>query len=97
MIKKTDTNLTGLILGIIGPLVMMVIMYFVRFTSQYNFVDFVEMLFKMQLFGKILSLCAIPNLVIFFLFLWTDKYRAAWGVIASTLILTFFMLIIKFL
>jgi hypothetical protein len=46
--------------------------------------------------SKVVSLAAIPNLLLFFLFIWTKRNFSARGVIFATLLLAFVMLILKF-
>ena len=46
--------------------------------------------------SKVLSLAAVPNLLLFFVFIWTHKNFSARGVIFATLLVAFVMLILKF-
>jgi membrane-associated HD superfamily phosphohydrolase len=91
---KTDTIGTGLILGILIPLISFFIFYFVKF-SHYDFGDYVTSILLRAILTKILSLCVIPNLALFFIFIWTNKLTAARGVLTATIFLSIVMLLIK--
>lgn len=51
---------------------------------------------QLGMLSKVVSLTAIPNLLLFFLYIWTDRNFSARGVIFATLLLAFVMLILKF-
>jgi hypothetical protein len=48
------------------------------------------------MFSKVLSLATVPNLLLFFLFIWTHRNFSARGVIFATLLMAFVMLVLKF-
>jgi hypothetical protein len=50
----------------------------------------------MGLLSKLLSLSAIPNLLLFFVFIWTNRPFSARGVIFATLVVALVMLVLKF-
>ena len=84
----------GLIPGIILPLTTLIIIWAVKYDG-----GFFEFLTKFQhrgLLSKVVSLAAIPNLLLFFLFIWTDRTFSSRGVIFATLVLAFLMLVLKF-
>ena len=91
--KKFDTLLTGLILGLILPALTLVGFWIVK--SDRGFVDFLQQFQQMDMLSKVVSLAAIPNLLLFFLFIWTNRNFSARGVIFATLLLAFVMLILK--
>ncbi len=43
-----------------------------------------------------ISLSVIPNLLLFFLFIWTNRTLSARGVIFATLLVAMVMLVLKF-
>ena len=63
--------------------------------SDRGLVDFLVQFQQMGMLSKVVSLAVIPNLLLFFIFIWTNRNFAARGVIFATLILAFFMLILK--
>jgi len=95
--KKNPLNklYIGLIGGIIVPLLFFSLYYIFEFADYKTIPEFVTDSIGRGVFSKILSLCAIPNLILFFAFLRTDKYFAARGVIIATLLLVFVVLILK--
>jgi hypothetical protein len=91
--KKFNTLLTGLILGLILPALTLVGFWIVK--SDRGFVDFLVYFQEMKMLSKMVSLTAIPNLLLFFLFIWTKRNFSARGVVFATLLLAFVMLILK--
>jgi len=84
----------GLIPGIFLPLTTLIFIWAVKYDG-----GFFEFLTKFQhsgLLSKVVSLSAIPNLLLFFLFVWTDRTFSSRGVIFATLVLAFLMLVLKF-
>jgi len=92
--KRFNTLLSGLIPGIILPLVTLVIIWAIQ--SEEGLFDFLQKFQHRQVLSKIVSLAALPNLLLFFLFIWTDRTFSARGVIFATLVLAFLMLVLKF-
>jgi hypothetical protein len=92
--KKFDSLLTGLIPGVILPFVTLVIFWTVRYDGGLD--DFFSSFQRMGLLSKLLSLSAIPNLLLFFLFIWTNRPFSARGVIFATLVVALVMLVLKF-
>jgi hypothetical protein len=91
--KKFDTLLTGLIPALVLPVLTLLGFWIVK--SDEGFVEFLVKFREMRMLSKIVSLAAVPNLLLFFLFIWTNRNFSARGVIFATLILAFFMLILK--
>ena len=91
--KKFDTLLTGLIPALILPALTLVGFWVVK--SDRGFVDFLQHFQQMDMLSKVVSLTAIPNLLLFFLFIWTKRNFSARGVIFATFLLAFVMLILK--
>jgi len=92
--KKFNTLLTGLIPALVLPAVALLVFWLIK--SDRGFVDFLVHFQKMKMLSKVVSLAAIPNLLLFFLFIWTNRNFSARGVIFATLLLAFVMLILKF-
>ena len=91
--KKFDTMLTGLIPSLLLP--VLVILGFWMIKSERGFVDFLEHFQQMKMLSKVVSLAAIPNLLLFFIFIWTNRNFSARGVIFATFLLAFVMVILK--
>ena len=84
----------GLTLGVVLPLVVFMMVFLIGY-GQMPFGEFLMVSFKMKALPKILSLCAIPNLIIFYLFLNKEFWWATRGVIAATLLCTLGMAAVK--
>lgn len=84
----------GLIPGIILPLITLIIIWVIKYDG--GFLQFLKEFQRFGLLSKVVSLAAIPNLLLFFLFVWTDRTFSSRGVIFATLILAFVMLVLKF-
>lgn len=95
MISKFDNLKLGLLLGILAPALTMLIIYFVQFMN-YDLNELVNLLVAKRVFTKIVSLCVIPNLALFFFFLNKNYYRSARGVLMATFIFAIFVFITKF-
>jgi hypothetical protein len=94
-IKKYDKLLLGLVLGIITPMIVLLVYYQVNF--YYIRVDtFLYETFMKRIFLPLLSLCVVGNLAVFFLFIQTDRYLSARGVVLATLIYAILVFILKF-
>lgn len=92
--KRFDTLWHGLIPGLLLPILALVLSW--RLKSDLGFVEFLEYFQQMKMLSKAVSLSAIPNLLLFFIFIWTNRNFSARGVIFSTLLLAFTMVILKF-
>ena len=92
--KRFDTMWWGLIPGIILPLTTLIILWSIKYDG--GFFEFLTEFQYSGLLSKVVSLAAIPNLLLFFLFVWTDRTFSSRGVIFATLVLAFLMLVLKF-
>lgn len=92
--KRFDTLWHGLIPGLLLPVLTLVLSW--RLKSDLGFMEFLEYFQQMKMLSKVVSLSAIPNLLLFFIFIWTNRNFSARGVIFSTLLLAFSMVILKF-
>ena len=90
MKRWIDTMITGIIAGLIGPIIAFLI-YASVFRSYEAVVDVLNRFIVRNVLTHVISLAAIPNLLVFFLFLWSGKERAAYGVIGATLIYALFV------
>lgn len=84
----------GLVPGIIFPVLVLGVIWTMKYDG--GLVDFLSKYQQSGLLSKMISLAALPNLLLFFLFIWTDRTFSARGVIFATLVLAFVMLVLKF-
>jgi len=92
--KRYNSIPAGLIPGLILPIVTLIIIWLVKYDG--GFFQFLTVFQKMGMLSKLLSLSVIPNLLLFFLFLWLNRSFSARGVIFATLVMAFVMLVLKF-
>jgi hypothetical protein len=92
---KFDKLWLGLILALAAPVITIFIVYLHSF-DNYSIKEFFHFLAAMRIMSKLFSLCVLPNLGIFFLFIWGDFLRGARGVLTATFIVTAVILIIQF-
>jgi len=92
--KKFNTLWHGLIPALILPALALLGFWIIK--SDRGFMDFLAQFQQMNMLSKVVSLCAIPNLLLFFIYIWTNRNFSARGVIFSTLLLAFIMVILKF-
>lgn len=97
MILTRDNLRLGLILGLLGPLLGLVVVYFIKFPS-YPFGDFLEYFMNdNKLITSIGSLSLLANVVLFTLYVNTHRDNTAKGIFAVTLIYGIGILILKIL
>jgi hypothetical protein len=84
----------GLISGIIVPAISVIVIWLIRYDG--GLFEFISRFQRMGMLSKIISLATIPNLLLFFICIWTNRNFSARGVIFATLIVAFIMLVLKF-
>ncbi|PKP22036.1 MAG: hypothetical protein CVU05_05525 [Bacteroidetes bacterium HGW-Bacteroidetes-21] len=87
--------ITGLVLGIVIPSICVMLFYLVRHPAK-SFYEFLVLVTQMNVMSPILSLCALPNLGIFYLFLNKEWWYSARGVILATLLWAVLVFLVKF-
>ena len=94
-ILKRDNLKLGLLLGLLGPALGLVIVYFMNFSS-YGFGEFLDYFFKdTKLITSIGALCLLANAVLFTIYINTHRDNTAKGIFATTLVYGIAILIIK--
>jgi hypothetical protein len=91
---KTNINQLkyGFLPGIIFPLIMFLLMYFVRY-GEVGFGEYLKNLWRFQILMKLMTLCVLPNLVLFLFFFRRKQDMAARGVLMATFIYAFLLII----
>jgi hypothetical protein len=92
--KRFDSMWHGLIPGLLLPPLGLVIFWLVK--SDLGLWTFLQRFQMLGMFSKVLSLATVPNLLLFFVFIWTHRNFSARGVIFATLLMAFVMLVLKF-
>ena len=92
--QRFDRILTGFLIGMAVPMIILLITYRVKF-SEMPFNDWISNLWQMKILLKLMSLCVFPNLGFFMIF-YRKKYdMAARGVIMATFLYAFAVLVAK--
>lgn len=97
MLFKKDNLKLGLVLGLIGPLIGLVVIYFIKYsaTTFSNFLD--EFFNNNKLITSIGSLSLLANVVFFTLYVNTGRDKTAKGIFLITLIYGIGILVLKIL
>ncbi|MFN9518509.1 MAG: hypothetical protein ACK574_02120 [Bacteroidota bacterium] len=93
--SKFDKLYIGIITGILAPLAGVVIFYAINFSGE-PMLEFLTASIKNKLLSPLLSLCAVINLGLFYLYLQFNYLYSARGVILSTLLLGLAIVVVKF-
>jgi len=94
-ILKRDNLKLGLVLGLVGPVLGLIIVYFLKFSS-YDFMDFLDYFFNdSKLITSIGALCLLANAVLFTIYINTHRDSTAKGIFVTTLVYGIAILIIK--
>ena len=95
MILKKDNLKLGLVLGLIGPLLGLIVIYFIKFSAT-SFGDFIDEFFHdNKLITSIGSLSLLANVVLFTIYVNTHKDGTARGIFIITLIYGITILMLK--
>ena len=94
-ILKRDNLKLGLILGLLGPILGLIIVYFVKFPS-YEFTEFLDYFFNdNRMITSIGALCLLANAVLFTIYINTHRDKTAKGIFATTLVYGITILVLK--
>jgi hypothetical protein len=95
MILKQDNLKLGLVLGLFGPLIGLVVIYFIKF-SGYSFGDFLDEFFNNnKLITSIGSLSLLANVILFTVYVNTQRDSTAKGIFIITLVYGIAILALK--
>ncbi len=92
--RYNDVRL-GLAIGLIVPVITILIFYQVRF-NQLDVGEFLSIMISKEILSSILSLCVIPNLLVFFIFIWTNMLYLARGVLMATFVFAVVVVVVKY-
>ena len=91
--QRFDTVGYGLVPGLVLPALTLLVIWIVK--SDLGLREFLKQFQQMGMLAKLVSLSAIPNLLLFFLYIWTNRNFSARGVVFATLLLACIMGILK--
>ncbi|MFP4060493.1 MAG: hypothetical protein ACOCYF_00230 [Bacteroidota bacterium] len=93
--SKFDSIKIGTLLGIVLPVITFFIIYKIQF-DRFTLSSFFSKLVLMGTLPKLLSLTIIPNLLLFFIFIWQKFDYGARGVLTATFIDAFVIVILRY-
>jgi uncharacterized membrane protein SpoIIM required for sporulation len=97
MIFKKDNLKLGLVMGLIGPLLGLIVIYFIKFSSI-SFGEFIDLFLENnKLITSIGSLSLLANVIFFTIFINTHRDHTAKGIFLVTLIYGIGILVLKIL
>ena len=70
---------------------------YIEFFSQYGFEKTVQLLVEGKVFGMFVTLAALPNLFVFFVFIKKKQDYRARGVLLVTILIALFTFVLKFI
>ena len=68
---------------------------YVEFFSRFEFQETLRVMREQELYGKVLTLAAIPNLFVFFIFIKKKQDYRARGVLLATILIAFTTFVLK--
>ena len=86
----------GAVIGVVLPVTVFALIYLIGYGSMYPFVEFLRQTIMLDALTKLMSLCVVPNLGVFYFFLNREQWYATRGIILATLLCTFAIVIINF-
>ncbi len=85
----------GLAVGLIVPIITVIIAYY-QVYSYMGFYSFYLRFVHLKLFSAFISLCALPDMLVFFIFIWGNRLIGARGALTAIFILTLIVVVYKF-
>jgi hypothetical protein len=94
-ILKKDNLKLGLLLGLLGPVIGLLVLKYIR-TPSSSFADFFEMFFNDNKFlTSVGSLSLLANVILFTIYINTHRDNTAKGIFVTTLIYGIAILVLK--
>ena len=94
MTKKINTIVSGVLTGVVIPILFFMVFYFAKFKNL-NFISYYKQVYLGTLLPLIISRCVLPNLLLFFIFNLVNWEKAAKGIFIATLGLTIILFALK--
>ncbi len=85
----------GFIVGVLAPVATLIIVYNTKNLTK-TFFEFIDYLKIMGVYLKMLSMCVIPNLFFFFVFIWRNYLAAARGTLFATILYAILVVILNY-
>lgn len=95
--QKLDNSWLGFSCGLLAPMLTLYVFYLVKYSHISFYKFYLDVLFANNIVTASVSLCVITNLLVFFIFIWTNRNYSARGVLFSTIIYAGYVVYQKFL
>ena len=95
MRKKYNNLWLGLALAIILTAVAFFAFYYAGENKFPTFQSYITYIRFTGMFSSVVALSALPNLLLFFIFIWTNRYRSARGVLTAVVLFTLIVAILR--
>ena len=92
--RKYNRFWLGAAIAFLLPIIFLVV-YWLWSYKMMSLIRFIEFLLSGRVLAPVISLCVVPNLGAFFLFLNREYYRTARGMILSTILYGLLILFLK--
>lgn len=69
---------------------------YLEYISRFGFYETIDLINEGKLYGKVLSLAAIPNLFVFFIYIKKKQDNSAKGVLLATILIALTTFVLKF-
>lgn len=84
--KRFDSLTIGAVSGLVAPLISLFVFYLIAYRNMAFSQFFHEILIGYGILMPVISLCVIINLLVFFIFIWTNRNYSARGVLLATFV-----------
>jgi len=93
---KINTVTFGLIAGLLVPLLALVFFHLISSQGK-AFPEFIAFIVSRKKLSSLISLSLVPDLLVFFIFIWLNYLNSARGVLAAVFIFALIVVLTKFL
>jgi len=93
---RLNTATFGIVAGLLVPLLSLVIFYFIA-SPVTSFAEFFVLIVSRKKLSSLISLSLVPDLLVFFIFIWLNYLYSARGVLAAVFIFALIVILTKFL
>lgn len=87
--------LIGVLVGLLATAAGM--FFYLEYVSRFGFEETVTLIKKGDLYGKVITLAAIPNLFVFFVFLKKKQDHRSRGVLIATILIALLTFVLRFI
>ncbi|SDC43528.1 hypothetical protein [Williamwhitmania taraxaci] len=86
MKQRFDSTKLGLLAGFGLPIIILAVTFLFK-GYTFGVIPYIKGLVAYGALSKMLSICVYPNLIPFFIFIWTDRLQSARGVLGATIVI----------